>query len=100
MPTARTRVLSTRRNDAATYAQDVQFQSKGMASPLRPAEHRPGYAFQVLLLSAMVTASNLRRINSWIKKRNEPAQEPTKPLHATRKNASPGLQSHRPPANV
>ncbi|WP_107705086.1 hypothetical protein [Nocardioides allogilvus] len=121
-PTTGPRGGSTRRNDAAKYAHDVQFQSKewralyGLRNTVEtfnaytksptdenleePARRRVrGYAFQVLLLSAMVTASNLRKINSWIKKRNEPAQEPTKPLHATRKNASPSLQSHRPPAN-
>lgn len=121
-PTAGPRGGRARRNDAAKYAQDVQFQSKewralyGLRNTVEtfnaytksptdenleePARRRVrGYAFQMLLLSAMVTASNLRKINSWIKKRNEPAQEPTKPIRAKRKNASPGLQSHRPPAN-
>ncbi|MDP2773534.1 MAG: hypothetical protein Q8O61_08240, partial [Nocardioides sp.] len=109
------------RNNAAKYAQDMPFQSKewralyGLRNTVEtfnsytkspteedleePARRRVrGYAFQTLLLTAMVTASNLRKINAWLKKRNEPVAVPTTPPR-TKKKAT-GLQAHRPLANA
>ena len=111
----------TRRNDPAKYAQDVPFQSKewrslyGLRNTVetfnsytkspteedleQPARRRVrGYAFQVLLLTAMVAASNMRKINAWLRKRHEPVAVPTKPPRG--RKAADGLQSHRPPANA
>ena len=112
----------TRRNDPAKYAQDLPFQSKewrslyGLRNTVetfnsytkspteedleQPARRRVrGYAFQVLLLTAMVAASNMRKINAWLKRRHEPVAVPTEPPRG-RKKAADGLQSHRPPANA
>lgn len=49
--------------------------------------------------NSMVAASNLRKINAWLKKRSEPI-EPPAPTPRGRKKATNGLQSHRPPANA
>lgn len=112
----------SRRNDAAKYAQDVAYQTKewrslyGLRNTVetfnsytkspteedleQPARRRVrGHAFQVLLMTAMVAASNLRKINAWLKKRSEPI-EPPAPTPRGRKKATNGLQSHRPPANA
>lgn len=111
----------SRRNNAAKYAQELVYRSKdweavyGLRNTVetfnaytkspteedleQPARRRVrGYGFQVLLVTAMVAASNMRKIHAWLKRRNEPVATPTEP----RPNEKPptGLQVHRPPANA
>ena len=112
----------SRRNDAAKYAQDLVYRSKdweavyGLRNTVetfnsyakspteedleQPARRRRGYGFQVLLMTAMVAASNMRKINAWLKRRNEPVTTPTEQPKAEKRKPTTGLQVHRPPANA
>lgn len=64
----------------------------------QPARRRVrGYAFQVLLVTSMVAASNLRKIHAWLLRRDKPVVEPTAPPP---KKPKTGLQVHLPPANA
>lgn len=57
-----------------------------------------GYAFQALAVAVLIVASNVRKIASWLKRRDDqPAPEPTSPTR--RRNARPDLANYLPPAD-
>lgn len=64
----------------------------------QPARRRiRGYAFQAFATALIVMAANIRKIDSWVRNRdNTPLPTPTR---ARRRNASPDLADHLPPEN-
>lgn len=62
-----------------------------------PARRRiRGYAFQALAVAILIVASNVRKIDSWLKRRDEqPAPEPNIPARR-RRNARPDLADYLP----
>ncbi|MEZ5184680.1 MAG: hypothetical protein R2720_02950 [Candidatus Nanopelagicales bacterium] len=64
-----------------------------------PARRRiRGYAFQALAAAVLILASNVRKIDAWLNRRNEqPAPEPTSPRR--RRNTRPDLADYLPPAD-
>jgi hypothetical protein len=105
----------------AKYAQDFPYQSDEWKAAYRPARstiegfngyvkspteedlEEParrrirGYAFQAFAAALMILASNIRKIDSWIRTRDT-KPTPT-PARARRRNASPDLADHLPPEN-
>lgn len=65
-----------------------------------PARRRiRGYAFQALAVAILIVASNIRKIDAWLNRRDEqPAPTPSSPPRR-RRNARPDLADYLPPAD-
>jgi hypothetical protein len=110
-------------SNIAKYFQDLQYKSpewKAVYGTLRntiegyngftkspteedteePARRRiRGYAFQALAVAILIVASNVRKIDSWLNRRDEqPAPNPSSPTKR-RRNARPALADYLPPAD-
>lgn len=57
-----------------------------------------GYAFQALLVAALITASNLRKINTFLRKREAEANSP-KPAPTRRTKPRADRSAYRPTLN-
>lgn len=66
----------------------------------QPARRRVrGYAFQALLVACLITASNLRKVGAYLRKREHSARPPAGPKASRRPAKSSNLADYRPEPN-
>ena len=64
-----------------------------------PARRRiRGYAFQAVAVALLIVASNIRKIDAWLRRDEQPATTPSIPP-GRRRNARPDLAEYLPPAD-